>query len=87
MCVSVLNLSCDVIIDLPVTVFSVLAQFPELLAGDERRVNVGEGVIDGERTILVAKLGHVITDEILNGYKNNNGLFKAPINKVSFSGI
>ena len=46
-----------------------------------------EGVIDGKRTILVAKLGHVITDEILDGYKNNNGLFKAPINIVSFSGI
>jgi hypothetical protein len=50
----------------------VFAQFSELLAGDERRVNVGKGVIDGERTILVAKLGHVITDEILDGYKETD---------------
>jgi len=35
-------------------------------------VNVGEGVIDGERTILVAKLGHVITDEILDVYKETD---------------
>jgi hypothetical protein len=47
----------------------VFAQFSELLARDERRVNVGEGVIDRKRTILVAKLGHMITDEILDGYK------------------
>ncbi len=67
-----LNLSCDVIIGLLVSVFSVFAQFPELLAGDERRVNVSEGVIDGERTILVAKLGHVITDEILDVYKETD---------------
>jgi hypothetical protein len=50
----------------------VFAQFSELLAGDEWRVNVGEGVIDGERTVLVAKLGHVITDEILDDYKKIN---------------